>query len=141
MSLNPPPIYEILADENGKAKIPWIQFFNQNYTGDKGTTWTPTFTSLGSTGTPTITGRYMKLVSGLCYFIVKIVPATDTSSVGGTTFINNFPLNITNDGGINAVSGGTGGVGQAVGGTTNIYTPTWTNVTVPVTITGLIEAT
>lgn len=141
MSRQPPPIYEELSDENGKAKTPWILFFNQIFTGDNGTAWTPTFTGLTTVGTPTITGRYKRIGSGLVYFTVVIAPATSTSSVAGTTFLNNFPLNITNSGGCAVSVTTTSALGTAVGGTKTIYMPVWTGITTPVTISGLIEAT
>jgi hypothetical protein len=141
MSKAQPPFYHPIIEPNGKCNAGWTEFFEDVYTGDRGTTWTPTFNGLGTTGTPTITGKYFKITSGLVYFWVKIVPATNTSSTAGVTFIDNFPLNINNDGAVFAVSAGVGGSnGHALTGTTNIYPPGWTNLTTTVTIVGLIEA-
>lgn len=146
MSVQPPPIYDPISkiDEQGKTDgkigLPWILFFNQVFSGDAGTAWTPAFTSLTVTGTPTFTGTLYKISSSLIFFTAVITPATNTSSTAQTTYINNFPLTIRKDGGCLAVGNSSGGVGMAVASTKRIYTPAWTNVTTPVTISGLIEA-
>jgi hypothetical protein len=141
MAKLPPPLYDPVTDEDGKAQLSWANFFQNTFTGDKGTVWIPTFTSLTEVGTPTITGRYYKLLSGLVYFWVQIVPGTSTSSTAGTTFINNFPLNINNNGACFALTGGLGsGSGHAVSGTKTIFTPAWSAVTATLTVVGLIEA-
>lgn len=138
MSVSPPPINEILAEENGLPKIPWIVFFNELFEGDAGTTWTPTFTSLGSTGTPTITGRYFRINQKLTLFFVTITPSTDTTSTAATTYISNFPLSFALDS-VCFASTGSGAV-QAVGGIrasdNRIYTPGWSAVTEVLTIVG-----
>jgi len=140
LTVQPPPIYENLQDEIGKAKTPWALFFNQIYNGDSGTNWNPTFTSLGTTGSPTITGRYFRLSEALKVFNITIDPATDTSSTAGTTYCDNFPLTVNNTGFCVAV-GGAVGVGTGIVTTAGrIYTPEWTDVTVPVNVIGLVEA-
>jgi len=141
VSVQPPPIYEILSNEEGKAELPWTLFFNQVYDGDAGTAWTPTFQNLGTTGTPTITGRYYRLSNYLNFFSITITPATDTTSTAGTTYCDNFPLAVSNDGACIGVGGALGlGAGIVQGTTGRIYPPAWTSVTVPVTIVGLVEA-
>lgn len=139
--VSPPPIYELLADQNGKPTIPWILFFNQIFKGDTGTTWTPTFTNLSVTGTPTITGRYYKISDSIVYFSVNLIPATDMTSVPGDTYINNFPLTMKADGICFAVSGQLGTNSGMCEKTSNrIYTPQWSVVTVPLTVVGIVEA-
>jgi len=139
--IQPPPITNPVVDENQVATMPWVLFYNQLFTGDAGTSWTPTFTSLTETGTATITGRYYKLSQYLCYFNVTVTPATDTSAVAGTTYINNFPLTASANGICFAVSGNLGtNSGMVVASNNRIYVPTWTAVTVPVTVIGLVEA-
>ena len=140
-SVSPPPFYEILAGDDGKPKLPWTIFFQQMFDGDPGSVWTPTFQNLSITGTPTITGRFYKLSRYLTYFSVNIIPATNTSSVAGTTYIDSFPLDFTNDGVVFALAGNLGdGPGQITASTNRIYTPEWTNVSVPVTLIGIGEA-
>ena len=86
-------------------------------------------------------GKYFRISGKLIYFNVVITPATNTSSVAGTTYINNFPLTIAADGACHAVAGNTGSTaGMAVASTNRIYTPDWTLVTNPVTVTGFLEA-
>jgi hypothetical protein len=142
-SVKPPPIYQpIITDETGVAALPWVLFFNNIFTGDTGTNWTPQFTNLTVVGAaPTITGRYYKLSQALSFFRVKIVPGTNTSSTAGTTYINNFPLTMSADGVSFAVSGLLGGgTGMCDQASNLIYPPGWSAVTVPLTILGLVEA-
>lgn len=130
------------AAGDNKATLPYILFFNNIVSGDIGTSWTPTFSGLTEVGSATITGVYFSLSNALVYFRVIITPGTSTSSVGGTTYIDNFPLTITNPGGFITIAGNA----NAALGTTNasnnrIYTPTWTAVTTPIILAGIIEAT
>jgi len=141
MSIQPPPTTNEITDKNQLATLPWILFFNQMFIGDTGASWTPTFTSLTVTGTPTITGRYYKLSQSICYFRVHIVPATNTSATAGTTYVNNFPLTPAANGICFAVSGNLGSNSGQVATDGKIYVPTWTTVTVPLTILGIVEAT
>lgn len=140
MSVQPPPIYERIAGEDGKAPLPWVLFMNQLFNGDSGTSWTPSFTNLTEVGTPTITGRYYRLSQYLTFFRVLITPATSTTSTEGSTYINNYPLLFSNDGACFAVMGGLGAAGHIVSATNRIYVPKWTTVTVPLTIIGIGEA-
>lgn len=140
-TIKSPPIYDILTEKDGKARPPWVLYFNSLFTGDTGTDWAPTFTSLGTTGTPTITGKVYRIGRHLAYFHVKIVPATDTTSTAGTTYINNFPLTLSADGACLAISGLLGSnAGMCDSATNRIYVPAWTTVTVPLTIVGFVEA-
>ena len=140
-NVRPPPNDERIAGRDGKATLSYIEFFENLFRGDVGTAWTPAFTDLTITGTPTITGRVYKLSQKLAYFAVTITPATDTSSVAGTTYINNFPLTLSADGACLAVSGLAGtAAGHCVAANNRIYTPAWTSVTVALTVVGLVEA-
>ncbi|NCC41693.1 MAG: hypothetical protein EOM21_20215 [Gammaproteobacteria bacterium] len=141
MSVQPPPIYEALADDQGKAKLAWTLFFSQMFDGDAGTDWSPLFTDLTTVGAPTITGRYYRLSKYLTFFRVLITPSTSTTSTAGTTYIGNFPLSFSNDGIVFAVSGGIGdGPGHIVAASNRIYVPGWSAVTVPLTVIGIGEA-
>jgi hypothetical protein len=137
---SPPPIQNPLVDGSGAITLPWALFFNQTYGGDTGTEWTPEFIALSSTGTPTIVGRYYKLSSTLIYFRVTITPATDTSAVLGNTYIQNFPFQLVADAACAAVVPPVSVFGACVASSNRIYVPTWTNISVPVTITGFVEA-
>ena len=142
MTTQAPPIYEPVVEQDGKPRLPWILFFNQMFDGDPGKEWTPTFTDLTEVGTPTITGRYYKLTKYLTFFHVNITPDTSTTATAGTTYIDNYPLQFTNDSVNWAVTGGLGdGPGHIVSATNRIYTPGWSAVTVPLTIIGFGEAT
>lgn len=140
-NIEAPPIYQPVADkDSGVASLPWILFFNSIFTGDTGTAWNPTFTSLTISGTPTVTGRYYQL-GVLVYFKVKIVPATSTTSTAGTTYIDNFPLTMNGDGICFAVSGLLGtNSGMCDQASNRIYVPSWSAVTVPLTVIGIVEA-
>lgn len=137
---NPPPIKDTLLDEQGVLTFSWTLFFNQVYQGDTGTSFTPDFESLTSTGTPTLSGRYYRLSQYLIAFRVTIIPDTDTSAVSGTTYIQNLPFVISADAPCFAVLPPTSASGACVSSTNRIYVPAWTSVTVPITITGLVEA-
>ncbi len=136
-----PPIYDPLTEDDGKAKLSWILFFNSIFQGDTGTSWNPSFTNLTTVGTPTITGKFYQISNSLCYFSVKIIPATSTTSTAGTTFINNFPLKMAADGICFAVSGLLGtNSGMCDSASNSVYVPGWSAVTVPLTVVGLVEA-
>ena len=141
MTVQSPPIYEPLAQEDGKPRIPWVLFFNQLFEGDAGNDWSPTFTDLTVSGTPTITGRYYRIGRNLVFFHVNIIPATSTTATAGTTYIDNFPLQFNNDSVCWAVTGGLGdGPGHIVSSSNRVYVPSWSAVTVPLTIIGMGEA-
>lgn len=141
MSINPPPLYDIAVQNNGKLSSRWSVFIDDLYRGDAGTLWTPTFQSLTVTGAPTITGKYFRISDYLKYFTITIEPSTDTTSTAGTTYCDNFPLTIASDGACLAVGGVLGlDSGIVDAGTNRIYPPAWTAVTVPVTIIGIAEA-
>lgn len=143
MTTLPPPTRNPLTESDGiTLTMPWLLFFNQTYNGDAGTNWTPTFTSLTTSGTPTITGRYYKISQYLCYFNILITPGTNTSSIAGTTYCDNFPLTMASNGVCMSVANNLGGgLGMAVASSNRIYTPTWTTVTTPINILGIVEAT
>lgn len=138
MAIEAPPITEIMMEQNGLPRIPWILFYNSLFEGDGGTVWTPTFSGLTEVGTATIAGRYFRINQRICLFFVTITPGTNTSSVAATTYISNFPLTFVYDS-VCLVSTGSGAV-QAIGGIrasdNRIYTPTWTTVTTPLTVVG-----
>lgn len=139
MTIDPPPTYDQLTDEEGKTKLSWLLFFDALFRGDQGDVWTPTFQNLTEVGTPTITGKYYKIGS-LTFFSVLIVPGTNTSATAGTTYIDNYPLPFTADGACWAMSGNVGdGPGHIVASNNRIYTPGWTTVTIPLTIIGIGE--
>lgn len=140
MTVQPPPIYEPVIGQDGKATLPWILFFNQVFTGDAGTSWAPTFTGLTISGTPTLTGTIYRLSSRLVFFSALITPATSTTAIAGTTYIDNFPLTINKDGSVLAASANSASPGMAVAASQRIYTPAWSAFTTPVTISGLLEA-
>lgn len=141
-SVQPPPIAENVADSVGKATIPYILFFNQIYEGDTGNAWTPTFQGLTVVTPPTITATYYRILRRLCFFRVTLNTPANTSAVAGTTYIDNFPLNFAADGVCFAVTGNLGSPsGHVVAANKRIYVPTWTGVTVPLTIVGVCEVT
>ena len=142
MTVEPPPLYDVAVQNDGKLTSRWSIFMDGLYRGDAGQLWTPTFQNLTVTGAPTISGTFYRISDYLKYFTITIEPGTDTSSVAGTTYCDNFPLTIAGDGACIAVGGVLGlDSGIVDAGTNRIYTPSWTSVTVPVTVVGLAEAT
>lgn len=139
-STTPPPIYAPMVDQDGIVTLPWILFFNGDFSGDAGTAWTPSFTGLSSVGTPSFSGFYYRVSEKLTYFTATVSPGTNTSATAGTTFINNFPLFITATGSCSAVSGNVGGLaGMIQANSNNIFVPGWSNLTLPVTVCGIAE--
>ncbi len=141
MSIEPPPTRNPLTEKDGELTMPWLLYFNQLFNGDTGTNWTPTFTSLTISGTPIITGRYYRISQFLCYFNILVTPATNTSAIAGTTYVDNFPLDAYSNGFCVTVSNNLGGGLGMVEATNNrIYVPTWTTVTTPINVIGVVEA-
>lgn len=142
MTLPQPPFFEILIDDQQKTNINWTVFFQNLVDGDAGDTWTPTFVSLGVSGSPTYTGRYFRLNKYLAYFIIVINPnGGNTTSTAATTYCDNFPLSLQTNG---VCFAGTGsGAVQAIGGVRSsdkrIYTPDWSAVTETLSIVGLVN--
>lgn len=138
--LSPPPIYDPISDDDGKVSKSWALFFNSIYNGDQGTAWTPVATSLGTTGTPVLTGIIYQVSKKLSVFRILITPATNTTSTAGTTYFTGLPVTVLANGFCTAQSSNLGDPTGEVTTAGRIYTPAWTNITVPVTVTGLIEA-
>ena len=124
---------QILPD--GKMASEWYLFFQSLITGDYGTAWTPTYTGLGTVGTPTITGYYYQN-QGFTDFYIRIVPGTNTTSTQGVTYFD-IPFVVTSD---NAcfVGGTPGAVGLIDATNKRIYPPGWTNNPSVLTITGRV---
>lgn len=136
-----PPLQHPLVNEDGTPSIPWVLFFNALYTGDRGSGWSPTFTGLTISGVPTVTGKYYRLSDRLVYFTIRVVPGTSTTATAGATYASNFPLTFNGDGACLAVSGNLGsGAGMIDATNQRIYVPSWSAVTVPLTIVGMAEA-
>jgi hypothetical protein len=96
-------------------------------------TWTPTFSSLTVTGSPTYSGRYTKI--GRLVFVswqITTGGTATTASVANTTAITNLPFTVASTApGVMSVSSNNIkniGVGMFYSGTT-AYTPTWTSTT------------
>jgi hypothetical protein len=133
-----PPKTEPIVDEDKFLTLNWNVFLENLAEGDAGTSWTPTFAGLTEVGgAATKTGVYYRLSKKLAYFVITITPVTNTSAVSGTTICNNFPLTIAGASASMTCSGFT----AASAGITNagIYTATWTSITSPITLTGIIR--
>ena len=83
---------------------------------------------------------YYKISQHLVYFRVTITPATDTTGTSGTTYINNFPLDIKYDGACHTTLGVNAADGACVASNDRIYPAGWALTTSPVTISGTVEA-
>lgn len=135
-----PPKTEPLIDDDKFSTLNWLAFFEDVANGDLGTAWTPTFVGLTETGgTATITGTYWRLTNSVAYFRIVITPVTSTSAVNGTTYCDNFPLNITAAGLTVSLNGFSAILSGATSADKRIYTATWTGITSPVTIVGILE--
>lgn len=140
MSLAELPLQsEALVDDNKNITLPWQVFLEEAANGDAGTAWSPSFVGLTTTGVPTITGVYYQISKTLTYFRITITPATDTTSVLGTTYCSNFPLTFKNDSANTTTISYTAAVsGNTVSGN-RIYAASWAATALPVTIVGLAE--
>jgi len=145
MTVNAPPLDQQILDQAGQTVPEWLLWYDAIWRGDAGTDWAPTFVNLTENGgSASITGRYFRLSRYWVLFTVSVAlgTATDTSATAGSTYINNFPLDVNGDGPVFAVSNGTGtGSGHVEAATDRIYVPAWTSVTTPLTLIGLAEAT
>lgn len=141
MTLAQAPLYDRLIDEQDKANLNWTIFFQNLSNGDAGQDWDPVIQNIGVVGTPIVTGRLYQISKYLCYFTVVIDPnGGNTTSSVGTTYVENFPLPFAGDGVVFAVSGNLGdGPGMVVGNSGRIYPPSWSSVSVPITLIGICE--
>lgn len=96
-------------------------------------TWTPAWTNLTVVGTPTYTGRYIK-IGRLVTCHVQVASTTTTASTAGSTTITAASLpysmdaNPANYAGVTAANAGTiasYGVGIVNAATSTVYPPTW----------------
>lgn len=138
---NTAPIFDPVVDKNGKAQLSWVLFFNSLYEGDTGTEWTPDVVGLTEAGgAATKSAKYYRIGRRLCFFRIKITPVTSTTSVSGTTYIQNMPFTSSSDGVCMSVAGTAGGsLGIVSSGSNRIYFPAWSGVAVPVTVLGFVE--
>lgn len=142
-NIQPPPIQTPISEQSQDGQLvtlPWTLYFNSLFNGDTGTEWTPEFDNLTVVGTPILTGRYFLISRQLAYFAIRIVPGTSVSATAGLTAVNNFPLQINNDGFCVGVSGLVGSLPGVISqANQKIYIPALSAVTVPVTISGIAE--
>lgn len=138
-NLNQSPIAERMIDADTlKCRPAWQQYFDSVSAGDVGTTWSPQIMNLTSVGAPTITGVYYQN-QGFVDFYVKIVPATNTSSVAGSTYIL-LPFTVNADSGGFVVEGSACSLAAINASSGFVYLPTWTAQTSPITVSGRVKA-
>jgi len=130
------PTYEVLAEDDGKAKLTWLLFFQLLASGDPGTAWQPVVTNLTSVGTPAITGAYYEN-QGFTDFWVNIIPTTSISGTAGSIYID-LPFTVSVDAPCFGVAGLTSGIGAVDSVSKRIYPPTFSALTIPLTITGRV---
>jgi len=134
-----PPQTEELIDEDKFPTLNWLSFFDGLASGDTGTAWSPNFVGLTEVGTATKSGIYYRLSTKLAFFRIVITPTTSTSAVAGTTYCDNFPLNISAASASFTCSSFTAATAGITSADKRIYTASWTAITSPITIVGLIE--
>lgn len=134
-----PPVSEELVDADKKPTLLWLSFFESLSTGDFGKEWTPSFQGLTEVGAATFSGVYYQLSNRLVYFRMTITPATSTTAVLGTTYCDNFPLEIAANGACTTISSFTASVSGISASEGRIYTAAWSAITSPLTMTGIVE--
>lgn len=121
----------------GKPRLPWIRWFQDLQQGDRGNGFVPIISGLGGVGTPVVAGAFYSNM-GWTDFWIEIIPGTSTSSVAGVTYFE-LPVDVKVGAPNFATSGAVLiGAGAIDAGTNRIYTPAWTGVTQPITITGRV---
>lgn len=105
--------------------------------------WTPTWTSITTTGSPTYVG-YFAIVGRLLSFSVQINPNGGTTACTyGTNYINNLPFTVAGNRGsdmtFNMDSGSFMGGAQHVATTKYLYPPTWTATGSTILINGAFQ--
>lgn len=138
-NLEQPPFRTVVA-ESGLFSRPWQKwlgdFYNNSSSSSKATT--PAITGL--TGTSVVTGSTNK-IGGLLYFQYLIIPAVNTTSVLGTTYIL-LPYTAASYGHLTATKVSSRislGSGQVDINTSKAYLPAWSAVTEPISITGFVQ--
>lgn len=142
-ALETPPLRTPIQQADGKFAGIWQKWFERLWYNSAAVpqVFEPMFTGL--TGSATITGTYTKM-GGLMFFDILITPDTTTSSVLGTTFINNLPLQGASFGSLTAINTFSRvvlGTGQVDLNTNSAWTPTWTTVANPISINGFVQVT
>lgn len=138
-NLNPPPIQQPILESTGLLTLQWILFLNALYDGDTGTAFTPVDTSLGSIGTPTLTGVYYRDGQFIDFYIY-IVPATSTTSTAGTTYFD-LPFDVKQDDACLAAGNLGAAVGMVTSSNNRVYPPAWAGAAYPITIRARVLAT
>ena len=88
-------------------------------------TFTPTFTSLTTTGSPTYSGKYIRIGKTVRFVVVITPNGGTTASIAGTTYFSGLPTASFVGGGLSAVDGGINDLGNGLVSTIYAYTPTW----------------
>ena len=135
-----PPLFAPVVDQKGIASLEWTLFFNQLFTGDNGTQFSPNI--VGMTGNFTVSGVFYRLSRKLTYFRLNITPNGNTTSTAGSTYVDNFPQEFSADG-VCFSSFPSAGLGGSLGSVSEqsnrIFLPAWTDVSVPIVINGAAE--
>lgn len=138
-NLEQPP-FRTVVEDNGLFSRPWQKWLGDFYNNSSSSSKSYTPVATGLTGTAVITGSTNK-IGGLLYFQYLIVPSASTSSVLGTTYIL-LPYTAAAYGSLTAMKVSSRvllGVGQVDIGTSKAYTPAWSAVTEPISITGFVQ--
>lgn len=131
------PATDKVLDSAGKMALRWLLFLQNLLNGDPGTAFSPRIVGLNNTGgAPTVTGVYYEN-GGFIDFYIRITPITNTSSVSGTTYVE-LPFQPTSDCPCFATTSNNTALGGVVASTARAYTPTWSNITDPVTVSGRV---
>lgn len=141
----PPTQTPMITDDSGIPSLQWLLFFNQCFTGDAGTVWTPQLVgaTITGAGVPVTSGRLYRISQYLAFFVVRIIPQSgqSISGVAGSYGISGFPLQMQGDGVCVSASGNLGAASGMCNAAQNlIYPPALTSVTAPIVIMGIVEA-
>lgn len=135
-----PPIVSPVVDQQGKATIPWMNFFKGLFQGDNGTVLPVSPVSI--TGTALYTGAIYRISSKLSFYRILIEPSGTITFTAGPSKLDISPFKISS---YSALMVSTAS-GLAVGATsTNVFTlneinlPTYSGTDI-VTVCGVAES-
>ena len=141
-----PPVKVPLFEANGMVNREWALFFQNLSQGDPGTLWTPTYSGLTLVGSVVHTGKWYRISDYMQYFWATITSSGGGThaSTAGTTYLSNYPSDITGNGGSvrvsNMATNIAAGGGVAVASNDRIYLPTWAATAETFVVAGVVEA-
>ena len=87
--------------------------------------FTPVFTNLVTTGSPTYAGKYIRMGKTIRFVVFIDDAGGTTASTAGSTYFTGLPTAVANGGNLSAVDSAIANLGNGLVATIYAYTPTW----------------